>query len=65
MKFFSLLVLIGATLVLGIVGIFAAKLLLGIMPRSLVVVILAAAGFALVWTIIRLNTGQAGAAPEK
>jgi hypothetical protein len=65
MKFFSLLVLIGATLVLGIVGIFAAKLLLGIMPRSLVVVILAAAGFALVWTVIRLNTGQAGAAPEK
>jgi lipopolysaccharide export LptBFGC system permease protein LptF len=65
MKFFSLLVLIGATLVLGIVGIFAAKLLLGIMPRSLVVVIPGAAGFALVWTVIRLNTGQAGAAPEK
>jgi hypothetical protein len=65
MKFFSLLVLIGATLALGIVGIFAAKLLLGLMPKSLVVLILAVAGFALVWATIRLNSCQAVAAPEK
>jgi hypothetical protein len=65
MKFFSLLVLIGATLALGIVGVFAAKLLLGIMANSLVVIILSAAGFILVWTVIRVNSRQAAGALEK
>jgi hypothetical protein len=56
MKFFHLIVLIGATLALGIVGIISAKLLLGMMPKSLVVLILAAVGFVLVWAVIRINT---------
>jgi hypothetical protein len=55
-KFFHLIVLIGATLALGIVEIFSAKLLLGMMPKSLVVLILAAVGFVLVWAVIRINT---------
>ncbi|MBI5585096.1 MAG: hypothetical protein HY892_14885 [Deltaproteobacteria bacterium] len=65
MKFFSLLVLIGAVLALGIIGIFAAKLLLGLLPKSLVTVILAVAGFILVLAVIRLNSRQAVAAAEK
>ncbi len=56
MKFFHLIVLIGATLALGIVEILSAKLLLGMMPKSLVVLILAAVGFVLVWAVIRINT---------
>jgi hypothetical protein len=56
MKFFQLLILIGANLALGIVGIFSAKLLLGMMPKSLVVLILATVGFVLVRAVIRINT---------
>jgi hypothetical protein len=56
MKFFHLIILIGATLALGIIEIFSAKLLLGMMPKSLVVLILAAVGFVLVWAVIRINT---------
>ena len=56
MKFFHLLILIGATLALGIVGIFSAKLLLGLMPKIWVVLILAAAGFVLVVAVIRINS---------
>ena len=61
MKFFHLMILIAATLALGIVGIFSAKIMLGIMPKSLVVLILVPAEFILVWVVIRLNSpGAAG-----
>jgi hypothetical protein len=64
MKFFQLLILIGANLALGIVGIFSAKLLLGMMPKSLVVLILAAVGFVLVWAVIRINTSKPAMSTE-
>jgi hypothetical protein len=56
MKYFHLLILIGATLALGIIGIFSAKMLLGLMPKVWVVLILAAAGFVLVVAVIRINS---------
>jgi hypothetical protein len=56
MNFFHLLLLIGSTLALGIVGIFSAKFLLGLMPKVLVVLILAAVGFILVLAVIRINS---------
>ena len=56
MKFFHLLVLIGSTLALGIVGIFSAKFLLGLMPKIWVVLILAVVGFILVLAVIRINS---------
>jgi len=56
MKFFHLLILIGSTLALGIVGIFSARFLLGLMPKVWVVLILAAVGFILVLAVIRINS---------
>ena len=56
MKFFHLLILIGSTLALGIVGIFSARYLLGLMPKVWVVLILAAVGFILVLAVIRINS---------
>jgi len=64
MKFFHLLILIGATLALGIVGVFSAKMLLGLMPKVWVVLILAAAGFVLVVAVIRINS-PASPVPKK
>jgi hypothetical protein len=64
MKLFPELILIGATLALGIIGIFSARLLLGVMPKSLVTIILAAAGFVLIRAVIRLNTRQAALMPQ-
>jgi hypothetical protein len=58
MKFFHLLILIGSTLALGIVGIFSARFLLGLMPKVWVVLILAAVGFFLVVAVVRINSRQ-------
>jgi hypothetical protein len=65
MKFFPALVLIVAVLALGIMGILESKILLGVMSKSLVVVILAAAGFALVWAAIRFNSRLAAGTPRE
>ena len=58
MHFFSLMALIGVTLALGIAGVFVSKLLLALMAKSLVILIMAVAGFALVYAVIRLNSRE-------
>jgi hypothetical protein len=60
MNFFSAAILIGAMLALGIAGVFIAKLLLTMMAKPLVVLIMAIAGYILVWAVIRLNSRELG-----
>ena len=65
MKFFHLAILIGAMLALGILLIFAAKLLLGLLPKVWVVLLLAVCEFLLVVAVIRLNSLKAAASGEQ
>ena len=60
MNFFSTTILIGATLALGIAGVFIAKLLLAMMAKPLVVLIMAVAGYIIVWAVIRINSRELG-----